>query len=149
MRIDISAFDQYLPPLRAAKLLGIQEDEVYRLVDEGYLRAAVLPDGEIGISLASLQELLPREQLPDYQQYAHLQGTSISISDAARKYGVQTSTLTRWMQRGYITRLGKDGRRTLLDEADVAYCAHVYLSDSGQGKWAFDPKGKPYRKSGK
>jgi len=116
---------------------------IMRLIEDGALWAAILPDGSLGISLSSLRALLPREDLPDYQDFTHLKGEPISISDAARKYGIHTSTLTRWMQRGYIAQLGKDGRRTLLDEADVAYCAKVYLSDSGQGKWLFDEKGKP------
>lgn len=144
-----SNLERFVTPSLAAGQLGIAPEDVERMIQDGRLRGAILPDGSLGVSQASLQELLPREQLPDYKEFAHLQGEPISISDAARKYELQTSTLTRWMQRGYIARLGKEGRRTLLDEADVAYCAKVYRSDSGQGKWAFDSHGKPYRKSGK
>jgi len=147
--LDRSCLERLLSLAQAGEQLQLDEPALLRLVEDGVLWAAVLPDGSLGISQASLQELLPREQLPDYKEFAHLQGEPISISDAARKYEIQTSTLTRWMQRGYIARLGKDGRRTLLDEADVAYCAKVYRSDSGQGKWAFGSDGKPYRKSGK
>jgi len=50
------------------------------------------------------------------------------------------------MQRGLIHQLGKEGRKTLLDEADVAYCAGVYRQNSGQGKWAFDDAGRPYKR---
>ena len=90
--------------------------------------------------------LLPKEALPEYQVNADLKGVPISINEAGRKYKLNTSTLTRWMQRGLIHQLGKDGRKTLLDEADVAYCAGVYRQNSGQGKWAFDDAGRPYKR---
>jgi hypothetical protein len=141
--INRTELERFMTLEQAAQQLRQDAAGVIRLIESGALRAAILPDNTIGVSLASVQALLPREELPDYQDFAHLKGNPISISDAARKYGIHTSTLTRWMQRGYIAQLGKDGRRTLLDEADVAYCAKVYLSDSGQGKWLFDDKGKP------
>jgi len=141
--VDRSTLERFITLEQAAQQLRLEQADLARLIDEGSLRAALLPDDLIGVSLSSVQALLPREDLPDYQDFAHLKGQPISISEASRKYGIHTSTLTRWMQRGYITRIGKDGRRTLLDEAHVAYCAKVYLSDSGQGKWLFDEKGKP------
>jgi len=141
--VDRSTLERFITLEQAAQQLRLEQADLARLIDEGALRAALLPDGSIGVSLTSVQALLPREDLPDYQDFTHLKGQPISISEASRKYGIHTSTLTRWMQRGYITRIGKDGRRTLLDEVDVAYCAKVYLSDGGQGKWLFDEKGKP------
>lgn len=141
--VDRSSLERFITLEQAAQQLRQDAAGIMRLIESGALRAAILPDNAIGVSLFSLRALLPREELPDYKDFAHLKGEPISISDAARKYGIHTSTLTRWMQRGYIAQLGKDGRRTLLDEADVAYCAKVYLSDSGQGKWLFDEKGKP------
>lgn len=141
--INRTQIEHFITLEQAAQQLRLDKDDLERLINESSIRAAVLPDGSIGVSLASVRALLPREELPDYQDFVHLKGEPISISDAARKYGIHTSTLTRWMQRGYIAQIGKDGRRTLLDEADVAYCAKVYLSDSGQGKWLFDEKGKP------
>jgi hypothetical protein len=141
--VDRSNLERFITLEQAAQQLRQDTAGVMRLIEDGALRAAILPDNAIGVSLSSLRSLQPREELPDYQDFASLKGEAISISDAARKYGIHTSTLTRWMQRGYIAQLGKDGRRTLLDEADAAYCAKVYLSDSGQGKWLFDEKGKP------
>jgi len=111
---DRSTLERFITLEQAAQQLRLDQTGLARLIDEGYLRAALLPDDSIGVSLTSVQALLPREDLPDYQDFAHLKGQPISISEAARKYGIHTSTLTRWMQRGYITRIGKDGRRTLL-----------------------------------
>ncbi len=150
MKLDLPDLDfnhlsleRFITLEQASHQLGMDQAALYRLIEDRSMRAALLPDGSIGISLSSVRAMLPREELPDYKDFVHLKGEPISISEASRKYGIHTSTLTRWMQRGYIAQVGKDGRRTLLDEADVAYCARVYLSDSGQGKWLFDEKGKP------
>lgn len=146
MKLDKSRIELFVTPEQAGQQLGVDLDSIYQLADEGKLRAAVMTDGSIGISQQSVNEILPKEALPEYQLNAGLQGVPISINEAGRKYKLNTSTLTRWMQRGLIRQLGKDGRKTLLDEADVAYCARVYRQNSGQGKWAFDDSGRPYKK---
>jgi len=146
VKLDQSRLEYYITPEQAAKQLGLDLDSIYQLADEGKLQAAVMTDGSIGISQISVNNLLPKEALPDYQLNAGLKGVPISINEAGRKYKLNTSTLTRWMQRGLIHQLGKEGRKTLLDEADVAYCARVYRQNSGQGKWAFDDSGRPYKK---
>ena len=146
LKPDPSRLELYITPEQAARLLEVTVDSIYQSVDDGKLRAAVMTDGTIGISQQSVNELLPKEALPEYQENEELRGTPISINEAGRKYKLNTSTLTRWMQRGLIRQLGKDGRKTLLDEADVAYCARVYQSNSGQGKWVFDQVGRPYKK---
>ena len=146
MKLDPSRLELYITPEQAARQLGFALDSVFHAVDDGKLRAAVMTDGTIGISQQSVNEVLPKEALPEYRENEELRGSPISINEAGRKYKLNTSTLTRWMQRGLIRQLGKDGRKTLLDEADVAYCARVYLLNSGQGKWVFDDEGRPYKK---
>ena len=140
---DRPQLERFITLAQASQQLRLDYPTLLRLIESGELLAAILPDNSIGVSQSSARSLLPREEQPGYKEFIHLKGQPISISEASRKYGIHTSTLTRWMQRGYIARLGKDGRRTLVDEADAAYCAGVYLSDSGQGKWLFDEKGKP------
>jgi predicted site-specific integrase-resolvase len=146
MPLDTARLELYITAEQAARQLGIDSDSVFQLADEGKLRAAVMTDGSIGISQQSVNDLLPKESLPEYRENEELRGVPISINEAGRKYKINTSTLTRWMQRGLIRRLGKDGRKTLLDEADVAYCARVYQTNSGQGKWVFDESGRPYKR---
>ena len=146
MKPDKIRLDLFISPDQAARQLGIDSDSILGLVDEGKLRAAVMTDGTIGISQQSLNELLPKEALPEYRENEELRGTPISINEAGRKYKLNTSTITRWMQRGLIRQIGKDGRKTLLDEADVAYCARVYQLNRGQGKWVFDEEGRPYKR---
>jgi predicted site-specific integrase-resolvase len=146
LKLNRNQLELFITPEQAASQLGLNLDSIFKLADEGKLRAAVMNDGTIGISQQSVNELLPKEALPEYKENAELHGVSISINEAGRKYKLNTSTLTRWMQRGLIHQLGKEGRKTLLDEADVAYCARVYHQNSGQGKWAFDEAGRPYKK---
>ena len=143
--IDFSKLEKFVTLHKAQKTINLTMEAIEGLIEDGTLRAAVMPDGSIGVSWTSIEAILPREELPDYKRFSHLQGTPISISEGSRKYGIATPTITRWMQRGFIARLGKDGRRTLLDEADVAYCASVYKQSSGQGKRAFDDQGRPNR----
>ncbi len=146
MKLDKNHLELFVTPEQAARQLDMDSDSIFGLVDEGKLRAAVMTDGIIGISQQSLNELLPKEALPEYRENEELRGTPISINEAGRKYKLNTSTITRWMQRGLIRQLGKDGRKTLLDEADVAYCARVYQLNSGQGKWVFDEEGRHYKR---
>ena len=146
MKLDKIRLDLFISPDQAARQLEMDSDSIFQLVDEGRLRAAVMTDGTIGISQQSVNELLPKEALPEYRENEELRGTPISINEAGRKYKLNTSTITRWMQRGLIRQLGKDGRKTLLDEADVAYCARVYQLNRGQGKWVFDEEGRPYKR---
>ena len=146
MKLDKIRLDLFITPDQAARQLEMDSDSIFQLVDEGRLRAAVMTDGTIGISQQSVNELLPKEALPEYRENEELRGTPISINEAGRKYKLNTSTITRWMQRGLIRQIGKDGRKTLLDEADVAYCARVYQLNRGQGKWVFDEEGRPYKR---
>jgi hypothetical protein len=146
LKLDKNRLELFVTPEQAARQLDMDSDSILCLVDEGKLRAAVMTDGTIGISQQSLNELLPKESLPEYRENEELHGTPISINEAGRKYKLNTSTITRWMQRGLIRQIGKDGRKTLLDEADVAYCARVYQLNRGQGKWVFDEEGRPYKR---
>jgi transposase-like protein len=84
------------------------------------------------------------------EKYNHLCGTRITVTEAAKKYDVGRSTLSRWAQRGLITILERTGKYTLLDEADVAYAAAVYhwrkeqTGEQTAGAPIFDAQGRPY-----
>jgi len=59
------------------------------------------------------------------EQFDHLRGNLISMSDAAEKYQVHTGTISQWVQRGYLKFHGWDRNRKLIDEADVAYMVTI------------------------
>lgn len=98
-------------------------------------------------------DLSRRNSLPEYQQFSHLAGQPIRVSDAERIFNVPQPTLWFWAQRGFIRKLGfirrKDhrGRDAIMDHQDVAYCAWVYNSmNTGRvrGKRFFNPDGTPW-----
>ena len=98
-----------------------------------------------GILSVTMTDQIPstRDETPEYQKFAHLRGTAIHISAAARKYNVPAPTITRWVKRGLIQIVGSDKNRLLIDEADIAYCATIRAERPGQGKTLFNPDGTP------
>jgi hypothetical protein len=116
---------QFLTLSEAAKRTGLSETELHKRVQAGKIPAAQIK-GELALREDIIQEVTPKEMLPEYKKYKELEGVEISISDASRKYDIPTSTITRWMQHAYIKQLRKEKRRTLLDERDVAYCAEFH-----------------------
>jgi hypothetical protein len=129
----------FISTSEAAHQLEVSEARLRHMIKAGTIKAASI-SGETVVSEASIRELTPREQLPEYKKYARLQNVPIWISEAARKYQITLSALQRWVVRGYITRLGQDKNKTLLNEQDVAYCAEIYHQHGGQGKWLFNPR---------
>ncbi len=84
------------------------------------------------------------EETPEYKKFIKLKGKKIHVAAAARKYDVPHPTISRWVKKGFIPILGKDGpQKLLLDESYVAYCVHVYCQAPGAGKWAFTKNGLP------
>jgi len=129
----------------AAERLHTSEKDVQSLVQSGKLDGGILPDGE---TMVVIKDSLPtrKEDLPEYKKNAHLKGVGIGISDAARKYDISISTVHQWAQNGYIARLGMEGKKVLLDEADVAYCVEIYNSRGATPKRRlFNPDGTPYK----
>jgi hypothetical protein len=123
--------------LTPTDLKDLSKAELLNLVERGILR--VMSDKD-----ASTLANIPKEELPEYQQFAHLRGVGISISAAARKYQVPQQTISRWLQRGIIARIGMEKNRVLIDEADVAYCAEIRRNRPGAGRWLFHDNGTPY-----
>jgi hypothetical protein len=92
----------------------------------------------------SQELILDKTQLPEYQKFTLLRGIGISISAASRKYNVPQPTISRWLKKGLISKIGDDLNRIIIDEADIAYCAEVRKQRIGSGKWLFNPDGTPY-----
>jgi hypothetical protein len=100
--------------------------------------------GIISVMTAYPITMTTKTDLPEYQRHAHLKGHPISIGNASRKYGIPQPTISRWVSRGIITKLGMDKNRVLIDEADIAYCAEIRSQNPGAGRWLFNPDGTPY-----
>ena len=139
--------DRFISLNQASQQLGLSKARLRALAQTGRIKAAILPDGEIGVSEAAVIAMTPtpKENLPEYKKHAHLKGTAIWVSEASRKYDIPQPTIFNWTKAGYIARLGEDGYKVFIDEADVAYCAEIYHQRGGQGRWLFNRDGTPYK----
>jgi len=119
-------------------LESLSKGELLTLVDRGILRV-------MNTSPFSVSHKMNKQDLPEYKKHVHLRGQEIGINEASRKYDVHQPTITRWVKRGLIKRLGTGpNRMVLIDEADIAYCAEIYKNRPGQGRWLFKKDGTPY-----
>ena len=131
-----------LPLADAAREMGVDEATLRDMVKLGKIRAFVDPEGVMYVQMTqqgalpvAVAEDTPRPPDDDInarlrqirrEDFAHLEGQAITVSEAAKKYGVPLPTLYRWIRRGFLTILKQKGRRKFLDEASVAYCAEIY-----------------------
>jgi len=90
------------------------ETEEARPKPERALPLAVAGD-DINAQLAAIKR----------EDYEHLRGVPITVTEAAREYETNRTTIFAWVQKGYIDII-KPGYGMLLDKADVAYCVAVH-----------------------
>ena len=116
----------FLPLPEAAHKLGLSEAELRSRVESGTIAAGKLPDGEIVVNITAKEDdINARLSAIKREDFEHLRGNPITVSEAAKKYGVHRRTIVSWANQNYITVL-TPGYRMQLDEADVAYCAAIH-----------------------
>ena len=142
----MAALPTYIPLPEAARKYGLDESRIRALVESGTIKAAMVGDTVV-VQESEVQNSgkpLRKEDLPEWKKHAHLKGAPIWVSEASRKYDIPHPTISRWVRAGIIKQMGMDGNKTLLDEADMAYCAEIYHSrDTRQGRRLFDDAGLP------
>ena len=139
------ALPTYIPIADAADKYGYDLDELKKMAQSGKINAAVLPGGDMVVSESSIKGNLRKEDLPEYKQFIKLKGTGLGLRESADEYNLPVSTLRGWVTKKIVSTIGIDGRKTLLDQADVAYCAKIYHAIGGQGKRIFNLDGTPYK----
>jgi len=138
--------DIYLSIPEAASIAQVSVQVLNDLAVTGRINSVKTSTGDILVSAKDVKERIITS-IADTAKYSHLVGNPISIAEASRRYRLQHSTLSRWVSKGYITRIGTNGRQVLIDESDVALYAELYhANEGGQGKWIFDKGGLLYRK---
>jgi hypothetical protein len=138
---------KYITLAEASELTGMKPRELERLVQAGKIQA-IDADGEMMLNQVSLLSAMPtpKEETSEYKAVAHLKGNAIWLSEASRRYDIAYTTIVLWMQRGIIKRLGTEGNKVLVDEADVAYCAHLHKKiGGGFGSRVFRSDGTPWK----
>lgn len=145
MTSALSSIPTYIPLKYAARKYGIPEKALLERVKSGRIASGQLPNGELLVAENDVDPSLHIKR----EDFEHLRGRSISISEASRKYNVPHQNFSRWAKVGYIHVLER-GWKVLIDEGDVAYCAAVYKAKyelyNGQmsGVTIFDENGSPY-----
>lgn len=84
---------------------------------------------------------------PSRKKFARLENNYIPVHEAAKAYGIPAVTLYWWAGNdSELIRTQKEGKRLLLNEADVAYCTAVYKKrgGGGRGKPIFTAEGEPF-----
>ena len=140
----------FIPLNEAAARTGWTVERLRELVAAGTIMAGKLPDGDIivavdangtAIETPAEAETSPNErELPlaaagddinaqlaaiARDDFEHLKGRAITVSEAAKKYNVNRRTILAWVKQQYIAVL-KPGYRMELDEGDLAYCAAIH-----------------------
>lgn len=130
--------EKLLPLDAAAKRLGIDENVLTALIENGTINAND-HEGEILVPESEVKQVITLEQ------FKKLKGKPITMSEASRKYGPTIKAIWTWVERGYIPKLD-DAYPVHLDEQHVAYRCAIYKSLDGRpGKRIFDKAGRPYR----
>lgn len=138
--------DTYLSVGEALQITQVSERVLSELVLSGKIRTVMLTNGSYLVNSKDVAVKIPLTARAEYLPYAHLAGVAISMSEAARRYGVAQQTISRWVRDGLIARLGINGRQVLIDEAQTATAAKIYLdAGGGHGRWVFKD-GLPYQK---
>ena len=145
------AFYRILSLPEAARVTGWSMDELQRAIETGKIVAGVLDDGSIAVVIGpdnspldlplaaaadgqtqpaedkGINERLSRIKREDF---AHLEGEPITVSEAARKYGVGARTIRKWIElypdhvRVLEPSRGPIGAK--VNEADIAYLAAIH-----------------------
>ena len=156
---------RFLPLEEAAEVTGYGVEYLQYCTEMGTILAGMM-DNELVVAVTEdgkLVEIAPapapepegddinaRLRQIRREDFAHLEGQPITVSEAARKYGVLSQTIHAWVKQGIVRVLdpGKGrGSRKTLDESDVAYLAkiHQIRKEYGvrSGTPLLDPNGAP------
>lgn len=111
------------------------------------LLTLLIRDGKLGYRdppvpgdpLVALATVEPIVQAIEPQQWRHLEGQPITVSQATAKYDVLSArSLLRWARQGHV-RVVRNTYPLLLDEASVAFAAALYRQAGGKKRALFPP----------
>jgi len=142
----VADLPRYIPLAEALRRYKVSEEVLKEAIVSGKIRVAYI-DEEVTVAEQDVRELAKGQEVVVVRRedFEHLRGNRLGISEAARKYGVHQQTMSRWVNRGIIRKMGQKGQKVFIDEADVAYAVAVYRAKRAKkGMRIFDSKGNPY-----
>jgi hypothetical protein len=107
----------------AAAEYKIPEPELRDLVEQGRLEFYELAEGNKREGLVARDEVaaLAADRFIRREDFKHLVGVKISLTDASWKYHFQVGQLSKWIRQGHISVLERTSTVVYVNEADIAY----------------------------
>jgi len=122
--------ETYISLKGAARKYGVSIETLTQLVRDGIIRLARTKEGDSVITVSTVDNATATRIILDEirpEQYEHLRGKKIRVTEAARKYQVDQPSLSNWATKyGYIQVLGVGFQRLELDAADAKYAADIF-----------------------
>lgn len=120
-------FPSYISIEEASRRYRIDREILTQMVESGKIKAVRI-DGRVAVEADVLREFLS-EQIP-----ARNGKELVSISEAARRLGLNVSTVWWWYKHGWLPREGSGPNRVILVDYNRA-CALARLRDKiGRGR---------------
>jgi len=158
-----ASLPRILPLEDAAREMGISPDTLADLVQSGQIPAYLAQDGQTMVPVPPTTTNGPQPPSPRHEDdlnarlarirredFKHLEGIPITVSEAAKKYGVSPYTIHTWKRRYpkaiRVLKPGKGRQGSLLNEADIAYLAAIHHIRKAYGTRAplLNEDGSPY-----
>jgi len=93
----------FLPLPEAAKKFGMTEAILYERVEAGTIAAGILSSGEIVVSKDNIvpkannaNDINARLRAIHREDFEHLRGETITVTEAAEKYRIHRDTILEW-----------------------------------------------------
>jgi predicted site-specific integrase-resolvase len=115
----------YVSISEAVKRYKLGREALARLVEAGRVRAVEV-DGDMAVAEEDVDAANTEAVIQAIEHDSRLEGCPIRVTEAAEKYGVSHTNLSRWADAGYIRIIERAPKRLLLDEADVKYATEVF-----------------------
>jgi predicted site-specific integrase-resolvase len=109
----------YIPLEKAAEQFNIAAETLRQNVEDGTVRAAKTPAGNVLVAGEDIESSPPEID-------TRLKGQPIRAIDAAEKYDLAHGSLTRWVKSGYVNVLERGPKLLVLDEAEVKLAAAIF-----------------------
>lgn len=137
----------YLPLPEAADKYNLSVKALTQQIQAGRIEAVQLPSGELLVSAENGQP--KTREMIIAEKFSHVKGKPITITEAAKKYGVPRPTIGTWMKRKYIEVIDSASYPMKVDEADILYCVDIYRKRKALGITGgaplLDENGLPYQ----
>jgi predicted site-specific integrase-resolvase len=119
--MDLPDLITYLPLQEAAERYGVDSETLLQAIEEGTVRAAKTPEGEVLVAGEDIGVMSIEVQVD-----ADLRGKPIRVTEAAAKYDIEHANLSNWAKYGYIHVFEQAPKVLLLDEGDVKLAVEIF-----------------------